>query len=284
MKTAKMRLKPSFKASLQDDGVLELTVYEDIGEDWWSGGGVTAKSVKQKFDAAGAFSRIVVRINSPGGDAFEGVAICSLLRSQGKPVDVYVDGIAASAASIIAMAGDTITMGRSAMMMVHNAWTVCAGDGDDMRKCADTLDTISLSIGQTYVAKTGKTAAEIKAIMDAETWMGAEECVDEGFATAIAEDSAQEEAAMALAASFKSLAKLRNVPASLKPVKADASGCACPCEPCMDGNCADCGCDGCNSEDCTADLCECANNVDDSAKTPKDSNLSLYEARLKLCK
>lgn len=280
-KTAQFKLEPSFKAALQADGVFELLIYEDIGEDWWSGGGVTAKLVKQKLDGAGSYNSVSVRINSPGGDAFEGVAIYNVLRALKKPINVHIDGIAASAASIIAMAGDTITMGPNTMMMVHNAWTICAGDGDDMRKCADTLDKISVSIGQTYVVKTGKTADEIKAIMDAETWMGAQECVDEGFATAIAEAAEGEAAAMALASSFKALAKLKHVPEALKPAKNDDSSCDCPCAPCQAGNCADCECDGCDSMSCGSESCDCGGSTEDSTE---DSNLSQYEARLKLQK
>ena len=119
-------LKPFFRASVRNStGVLEMMIYEQIGENWWSGGGVTAKSVKQRIDAAGPFSRLTLRINSPGGDAFEGIAILNMLRAQGKPIDVYVDGIAASAASIIAMCGDTITMGWGAMMMIHDSAIAC---------------------------------------------------------------------------------------------------------------------------------------------------------------
>jgi ATP-dependent Clp protease, protease subunit len=217
MKTGtKAKLKPMFRASLKADSrTLELEVYEEIGLNWWDGSGVTAKGVKEQLDTTEGYDRIAVRINSPGGDAFEGVAIMNLLKAQKKPVDVFVDGIAASAASIIAMAGDTITMGKSAMMMVHNAWTVCAGDGEDMRKCAEMLDRISASIGQAYMSRTGKSAGEIKSIMDAETWMNGEECVAEGFATAVAEDG-DADSALALAKSFRSLAKMKNVPEKLK--------------------------------------------------------------------
>jgi len=279
---AKAKLKPFFRASLQTDGTLDLLVYEDIGADWWGDGGVTAMTVKQQLDGAGVYNRIAVRINSPGGDAFEGVAIMNLLRAQKKPVDVYIDGIAASAASIIAMAGDTITMGKSAMMMVHNAWTFCMGDGDDMRKCADTLDKISSSIGEAYSARTGKTASQVKAIMDAETWMSADDCLKEGFATAVATDD-DDDSAMALAKSFKQLAKLKNVPAAFKPSDADEADddiCTCACGPCVDGDCEACTCTGCDSQNCGAMDCDC----DAMATEPgaADSNLSQYEARLKL--
>lgn len=268
------KVKPQFKAALKSDGVLEFLVYEEIGYDWWTDGGVTAKSVKAKLDESAAFSSVTVRINSPGGDAFEGAAIYSLLRATGKPVNVIIDGIAASAASIIAMAGDTITMSPVAMMMVHNAWTFCMGDASEMRKCADTLDKVSGSIAQAYVVRTGKTADEIKAIMDEETWMGAQECVDQGFATAVAEAAPKEDAAaMALAGSFRALAKMAKVPDALK---ASASGCGCDCAACQSGDCAGWTNDECEYEDCDHEAGM------SSAAAPEASNLSLYEARLAL--
>ena len=118
--------------------------------------------MKQQIDEAGPFTRLAVRINSPGGDAFEGVAIHNLLRAQGKPVDVYVDGIAASAASIIAMAGDTRSMGSNTMMMIHNAWSSCTGYADDMRKMADTLDRVSTAVAQTYIDRAGLSKDDVK--------------------------------------------------------------------------------------------------------------------------
>src|SRR5579859_1087628 len=89
MKKINAKLKPYFKAAMRDNGVLELTVYEEIGSDWF-GEGVTAKTVKQQIDAAGPFNTVLVRINSPGGDAFEGVAVYNLLRSLGKPIETAV--------------------------------------------------------------------------------------------------------------------------------------------------------------------------------------------------
>lgn len=272
----KAKMKPQFRAALQPSGVLEILVYEEIGYDWWTDGGVTAKTVKQAMDAASGFETITLRINSPGGDAFEGAAIYSLLRASGKPVNVFIDGIAASAASIIAMAGETITMSNVAMMMVHNAWTICLGDAEDMRKTADTLDKVSASIAQAYVSRTGKTAEEIKAIMDAETWMGAQECVDQGFATAVAAPEEKDEAAMALASGFRALAKMKRVPAALKNDAADGDPeCTCPCAACVDGDC-----EGCTTEDCQFENCD--HGTEMSADVPEDSNLSQYEARARL--
>lgn len=276
MKPAK--LKPSFNARVWQYAsptmgpfadTLELDIYEDIGRGYWGEEGLTAKTIKAAIDGAAQFSRIAVRINSPGGDAFEGVAILNLLKAQKKPIDVFVDGIAASAASIIAMAGDTITMGQGAMMMVHGAWTVCVGNAEAMRAQATVLDQVNESMAGIYVKRTGQTKAAIIAIMDAETWMGAQECLDGGFATAIAEDAADAEQ-MALAKSFKSLIHLKNVPAALRSKADDTEvGCPCVCPECTNGDCDDCTMGG---ENCIAD-------EDDGMQ---DSNLSQYEARLKL--
>jgi ATP-dependent Clp protease protease subunit len=281
--------KPTFRASVQPGGDLELLVYEDIGADWF-GDGLTAKTVKQSIDEAGIFTSISVRINSPGGDAFEGIAIYNLLRAQKKPVNVFVDGIAASAASIVAMAGDNITMGNNAMMMIHNAWSFAMGDADAMRKMADTLDKVSASVGQTYIDRAGMSAVDVKAMMDAESWLSAQECLDKGLATAIAENDENDDAAMALARSFKALRRLNKVPDALKATEprndeGDAE-CSCYCAPCQDGRCIECECRGCDAEDCGANNCLCAgsvdldDDVDDVAQI--EIELSTLEAELQL--
>jgi ATP-dependent protease ClpP protease subunit len=280
---AKNRTRPIFQASVQTDGTLEMLVYGEIVdmptlsmlEDWGypTDGLISATSVKKQIDAAGTFSRIRVRINSPGGDAFEGIAICNLLRAQGKPIETCIDGIAASSASIIAMAGDVRTAGHNAMMMIHNAWSVACGDAVEMRKMADILDKISESIAQTYVDRTGKTMAEIKALMDAETWMSADDCVRDGFATAIAEPATDEsDKAMAMARGFRALNKMKHVPAALKP--ANQAECECDCENCQTGDCQNCTNQDCSDANCT----DCPMQ----AGSGNSSNLSLYEARLSM--
>jgi ATP-dependent protease ClpP protease subunit len=272
----KSKLKPYFRAAVKANGTLELSIYDEIGSGWFSEG-VTTSSIKSKIDAAGIYSRIEVRINSPGGDAFEGVSIGNLIKAQGKPVDVFVDGIAASAASIIAMCGDSITVAPNAMMMVHNAWSLCAGDAGDMRKMADTLDKVSSSIAQTYVNRTAKTMDEVKAIMDAETWMGADDCLKDGFCTAIG--TTENKAAMALAVKFKALTQFAHVPEALK---ADTGMCECPCGNCPE-NCDNCdrqGCDDPNCEDCPMQTE--TNNSNRFDPIGVESNLSLYEARLRM--
>jgi ATP-dependent Clp protease protease subunit len=213
-----MNIKPFVSSRVLDvlaaaERTLELTIYGDIGENFWTGEGITPKSVKDQMDSAGAFTRMVVRINSPGGNAYDGVAIYNLIRAQKKPVSVMVDGVAASAASIIAMCGDSVTMGTGAMMMVHNPSVMMIGCACDLREAADFLDKVGASMGEIYTAKSGKTAEEVKAIMDAETWMSAQEAVDLGFATDIADGSPD---AVAAARTFPALAKLKNLPDSLK--------------------------------------------------------------------
>ena len=269
--------KPVFSAALQSDGTLELLVYEEIGENYWTGGGVTAKTVKQQIDQAGPFTRLSVRINSPGGDAFEGVAIHNLLRAQKKPVDTVVDGIAASAASIIAMAGDTITMGNNAMLMIHNAWCSCTGYADDMRKTADTLDKVSASVAQTYIDRSGLSAADVKELMDSESWLSASECIDKGLATTIAEADENDDAAMALAGSFKALKRLHNVPRKLRADELSDGACECYCAPCQDGRCNECECRGCDAENCAAKNCNCTQVATDPDAS---ADLSAFEAQL----
>lgn len=273
---ASAALKPCFRASVTPAGEFELLVYEEIGEDWWSGGGITVKTVRAALDSAGAYSRISVRINSPGGNAFEGIAIGNALKATGKPIDVAIDGIAASAASIVAMCGTTITMAHNAMMMIHNAWSICAGDARDMNKMADTLDKISTSIAQTYVDKTGKPMAEVTALMDAETWMSAEECVAGGFATAIAEEP--NEPALAMARGFRVLGKMKHLPEKLKPAAAvpvnetsQTEFCECACQSCADGNCDDCTNKDCGDENCM----DCPMQSEEE----QASNLNLFIAR-----
>jgi ATP-dependent protease ClpP protease subunit len=267
------KLKPFFRAQLHPDGALEIAIYEDIGESWWDGGGVTAKTIKEQLDQDPTYEKILLRINSPGGDAFEGIAIYNLIRAQNKPVEVCIDGVAASSAAIIAMAGDTITMGPNAMMMVHNASGFCAGEALDMRSMADALDKISTAIAQTFVARTGKSLGEIQALMNAETWMTAQECLAEGFATQITEPGPIEQSALAMARRFKALAKLKRVPAQLRAK--DATECACECESCEAGDCPNCTNPDCMDENCT----DCPMQ---SAGADSSNNLSLFEARAKL--
>jgi len=163
----------------------EILIYDDIGVDWY-GDGISAKSIKDKLDRMSG--DITVRINSPGGDVFEGIAIYNLLKVRG--VSVVVDGLAASAASVIAMAGANIAVGCGAMLMIHNPWTMTVGDAAEMDKTASMLREVGASLADIYENRTGLARETISAMMDAETWISADEARTMGFADAITDDSA----------------------------------------------------------------------------------------------
>lgn len=258
-------MKPCFRAEVRTDGVLEVIIYDQIGEyeDWWSGEtiGIGAKTVKKKMDGM-EYKSILLRINSPGGDAFEGVAILNLLRSQNKPVTVKIDGLAASAASIIAMAGTSIEMGSGAMMMIHNAWGFCMGNTHEMAHYAASLAAIDKSIASIYVERSGVTLENVTAMMDAETWLGAEECIAQGFATGMQEAQAIDpKKALAMASTFRAMAKFAKVPASLRPTnparaddgddEVEDAACECSCSHCADGECSECSASSCDDPNCT---------------------------------
>lgn len=209
-----MKIKRMFAAAKKQNE-LELMIYDSIGSDWFSEG-VTAKDVAAKLKDAGNVSQITVRLNSPGGDVFEGSAIYSLLSQHPAKVVCYVDGLAASAAFTIAMAGDEIYCSESGMMMCHNAWGMTMGESKDMRQMADTLDKISGTMRDIYAKRSGKTSDEMQGLMDSETWMTAGEAVKMGFATATIErEPDEDENAEELAASFD-LSRFAKVPDKLK--------------------------------------------------------------------
>lgn len=170
----------------ESDDPNTISIYEVIGEDWWSGGGFTAKRVAAALRSIGK-NEVTVKVNSPGGDMFEGIAIYNLLREHPAKVTIDVMGWAASAASIIAMAGDDIRMGLGTFMMVHNAWGVVVGNRHDMRDAADMFDGFDGAITDIYEARTGLDRKSLTKLMDAETFMGPSEAVQKGFADSINE-------------------------------------------------------------------------------------------------
>jgi len=172
--------------SASDDDAT-ITMFDVIGEDWWTGEGVTAKRVSAALRKIGN-NEVTVKINSPGGDLFEGIAIYNLLRDHPAKVSIQVMGWAASAASIIAMAGDEIVMGLGSMMMVHNAWGCVCGNRHDMRDTAKIFDGFDDAIVDIYEARTGMSRADISALMDAETFMNPKDSVKNGFADYVDDD------------------------------------------------------------------------------------------------
>lgn len=164
-----------------------ITIFDVIGEDFWTGGGFTAKRMSAALRSIGK-NDVTVQINSPGGDMFEGISIYNMLRSHPAKVTIEVMGWAASAASIIAMAGDEIRMGLGTFMMVHNAWGVVIGNRHDMRDAADMFDGFDGAIADIYEARTGMKRADIEKLMDVETFMGPSEAVKNGFADAVVDE------------------------------------------------------------------------------------------------
>lgn len=182
-----------FRAAADDPKTGELLIYGPISNTSWWGDEVTPRQFHEDLRALGDIDELRVYINSGGGDAFAGQTIHSILRRHKARVVTYVDGLAASAASVIAMAGDTVVMPRNAMMMVHNPWTFAWGEASELRKVADTLDQVRETLVAVYEEKTGLDRDRIIELLDAETWMTAEEAKDLGFADEI--DEAKEVAA-----------------------------------------------------------------------------------------
>jgi ATP-dependent Clp endopeptidase proteolytic subunit ClpP len=158
----------------------EIWIYEEIGGDFWGEGGITAKSFQKELAEIKA-SQIDMHINSPGGLVFDGITIYNLLKNHPANITTYIDGLAASIASVIALAGNKVIMAENALFMAHTASGMVMGTADDMRDFAEKLDKVNGAIATTYITKTGKDESEIKAIMAAETWMTADEALEAGF-------------------------------------------------------------------------------------------------------
>lgn len=179
-----------FRVMAKKDNAAEVFIYDEIGAGFF-GGGVAADELIKEVKALklGANDELTVRINSPGGNFFEGNAIHNYLRTIKAKVIVRVDGVAASAASIVAMAGDRIEMPENAMLFIHNPWVVAAGDAQTMRKAADDLDQMRDSASATYLRRAGDklTKAKLHEMLDAETWLSAQDSVKYGLADVVDE-------------------------------------------------------------------------------------------------
>lgn len=182
--------KPVFQIrnAAKDGGnssALEILLYEQIGEDFWSGGGVSAKRFTDELKAAGDVSEINLRINSPGGVVFDGLTIYNALKDHPAKVVVDIDGIAASIASVIAMAGDEIRIAESAMVMIHDAQGLALGNHKEMEAMRDLLAKWDGQIAGVYAARTGRRVDTFRKLMDAETWFTAAEAKENGLADVV---------------------------------------------------------------------------------------------------
>lgn len=198
------RWNPSLQAADDEPGT--ISILDVIGQDFWTGEGVTAKRIAGALRAIGADKPVTVSINSPGGDMFEGIAIYNMLREHKGVVTVKVLGLAASAASVIAMAGDTVEIGKAAFLMIHNASIGIYGNRHELRDAADWMEPFDAAMAGVYAARTGMDADALQSMLDKETWIGGDSAVEQGFADALlASDQVKEGGAKAHASAVRRL-------------------------------------------------------------------------------
>ena len=193
----------------------EIWLYGDIGSDFF-GDGVSAKQFADDLRKLGAVNTIDLRINSDGGTVTDARAMYNLLIEHKAKVVTHIDGIAASAASFVAMAGNEIAIAEGGFVMIHDAMGVTFGGAEDHRRMADVLDNVNQTIVDTYAARTKKDAKTIKDWMAAETWFNGKEAVANGFADRIVEN-------MKIAASLSHERMFKKIPLALRPNRGRAA-------------------------------------------------------------
>lgn len=194
-----------------NEGKAEIFIYSDIGYELWEDKS-TAQLFAEELKSLGENTSIDLHINSNGGDVFDGQAIHTLIKNHKGFVTAYIDGLAASIATVIAMGADKIVMPKNAMMMIHNAWTGLYGTANDLRKMADDLDHINDTIVNTYLAKVKDKTDEttIRELMNKESWLNAEECFNLGLC-----DEVSEPVKMAACLTKEQAHKFKNAPKEL---------------------------------------------------------------------
>ena len=190
------------KAAAGGEKHTEVMIFDEIG--LW---GVTAKDFATALKAIPEDHAITVRINSPGGSVFDGYAIFNALKSRAASVTTRIEGLAASMASVIALAGSKVTAAANSIVMIHNPWSGVAGDSDDLRKMADLLDKLTSQLVGIYAGKSGKGEDEVRAAMDAETWLTGAEAKAWGLVDEVTDE-------IQVAASFDT-SRFRNAPKAL---------------------------------------------------------------------
>jgi ATP-dependent protease ClpP protease subunit len=190
-KAATMFKRMERPQAVEADGSDVISILDVIGYDFWTGEGVTAKRVGAALRQIGN-KPVTVVINSPGGDFFEGVTIYNMLRAHPSRVTVQILGIAASAASVIAMAADEIQIAKLGFMMIHNTQWVAAGDRHVMNETGEIMAVFDQAAAEMYAERTGNSVDDVKAMLDAETWMAGQGAVDKGFADLTADFDIQE--------------------------------------------------------------------------------------------
>lgn len=208
-------MTPYYTMTAADPGRAEISLYGEIGGGWFAYESVTAKQFAADLKGLGKVKHLDIYINSPGGSVFEGLAIYNQLKRHRAQKTVYIDGLAASIASVIAMAGDEIVMPATAYMMIHKPSGVVMGTAEDMRDVAASLEKIETGIVAAYVDKTGQTAEKVAAMMADETWMTMDDAITLGFADT-------ETAPVALTACAADFSHFKRPPAALMQAVASA--------------------------------------------------------------
>lgn len=176
--------RPRIRMETNAAGEAEISIFGPIGGDWW-GGGVDLPTLKDVFDQVKDANRIRLLLNSEGGDAFDGMAMYNLLSRVRDRLTVEVLGFAASAASVIALAGNELVVDEGAYLMIHEPWGVTVGPADDHRQSAELLEKMTGQFADLYASRSSLSREDALAAMKAETWYTAAEAVEAGFATAV---------------------------------------------------------------------------------------------------
>jgi len=185
----KERRQNSFQIRNKTATTAEIVLYGSIGESYWDDS-VSAKNFSEELSKLPkTVNQIDVRVNSPGGDVFDGVTIYNRLKQHSANITVHIDGLAASIASIIALAGDEVIMGEGALYMIHLPWTFSMGDRNDLENTINRLMDVEEQLLGIYSRKTGLDRLELKAMLEAETWLDADQSVEMGFVDKKVEES-----------------------------------------------------------------------------------------------
>lgn len=206
---------PNLSVKAGANNSADILIYDVIGPEWMDY--VSAESIAKALKDLAGIEQINVRINSPGGLVFEGLAIYNLLKNHAAKVVVDIDGAAISIASIVAMAGDQIRMAKNAMFMIHDPWVYAMGNSTELRKEAETLDMLKNSLVDIYAARTGKDVKELAKLMSEETWMQSDTALEAKFVDEVTENKS------VMAASGVDLSQFKNAPSWAKAALPPAS-------------------------------------------------------------
>lgn len=201
--------KKFYNFTSNSDNTANLYIYGTITSWRWDDEDVSAESFKKELEALGNIETLNVHINSCGGEVFQGLAIYNLIKQHNAKVNVYIDGIAASIASVIAMAGDKIYIPKTALMMIHNCSTWTGGNSKELRKTADDMDKIMEALKASYLERIKITEDKLQELLDEESYLTAEECIEMGFADEIIEDIEENPEMVASTNIYKLVMKLK---------------------------------------------------------------------------